>query len=118
MASMAKQRAPRRTQPRIVRHYVRQWRDFRGLTQEQLAERVGKSRALITQIEKGWTDLTEEMIYSLSEALNCEPGDLFRVNPQKAGAVVDITDMLKNSDPAIQAEALGYIRGLVAGSKH
>jgi transcriptional regulator with XRE-family HTH domain len=76
--SMAKLSPKRR---RAARHYVRQWREYRGLTQEQLAERVGKSRGLISQIEAASTDL-------------------------------DIADALRGQPADIQAEALGFVRGL------
>jgi transcriptional regulator with XRE-family HTH domain len=96
-----------------VGHYVKEWRKKRGFTQEYLAGRVDKSRGLISQIEIGETDLTEPMIYGLAAAFGCKPGDLFNVNPLKEGIVVDITDELRGQPAEVQAEALGYIRGLV-----
>jgi transcriptional regulator with XRE-family HTH domain len=114
---MAKQVRKQTLQRRAPRHYVKQWREYRELTQEQLAERVGKSRGLISQIESGTTDLTEEMIYALAEAFNHTPGDVFRVNPLKEGVVVDITDALRGESPDLQAQALGYVRGLVASRR-
>jgi transcriptional regulator with XRE-family HTH domain len=107
--SMAKLSPKRR---RAARHYVRQWREYRGLTQEQLAERVGKSRGLISQIEAASTDLTEDMIYSLADAFHCAPWDILRVNPMMEGLVVDIADALRGQPADIQAEALGFVRGL------
>lgn len=115
--SMAKPLRPRKAAS-TDRHYVKEWRLYRGLTQEQLAARVERTRALITQIETGKTDLTEGMIYALAHALDCGAGDLFRFNPSKEGTVVDIADELRKADPTVQAEVLGYIRGLVAGAKH
>jgi transcriptional regulator with XRE-family HTH domain len=61
------------------------------MTQEQLAEAVGKSRGLISQIESAGTDLTEDMIYALANA---------------------IADALRGQPADIQAEALGFVRGL------
>ncbi len=108
-ASMAKQVKKQATR-KPVRHYVKQWREYRQLTQSQVAERVDKSRGLIAQIEGDITDLTEDMIYALAEAFHCQPWDILRVNPLKEGVVVDITDELKKH-PELQAETLGYIRG-------
>lgn len=103
---------------RNVRHYLKEWRQYRGLTQDTLAERVNRSRGLISQIEAGHTELTEEMIYGLSEALACAPWDLLRVNPLVEGMVVDITDALRGKPADVQAEALGFVRGLISGTKH
>lgn len=110
MAKEVRKNTKERAKPR---HYVAEWRRHRRLTQEQLAERVGRSRGLISQIESGTTELTEDMIYSLADAFRCAPGDLFRVNPLKDGIVVDITDALSGKPADLQAEALGFVRGLV-----
>lgn len=87
------------------------------MTQEQLAERIGKSRGLISQIESGTTELTEEMVYALAEAFRHTPGDVFRINPLKEGIVVDITDALSGEPEDVQAKALGYVQGLVSGRR-
>lgn len=116
--SMAKRPARRRPQANVVRHFVRQWRKHRGLTQEQLAERIEKTRGLIAQIETGRTDLTEGMIYALSRALECTPGSIFDVNPLERRILVDVADELRHAEQRIQAEALVYVRGLIAGARH
>ena len=109
---MAKLVRPRPKQKRQPRHYVKQWRQYRQLTQDQLAERVEKSRGLISQIESGETLLTEDMMYALAHALRApEPWDILRVNPLKEGDVVDITDILRGATPEQRAEIIGYARG-------
>lgn len=108
---MAKQ--VKKPQPKRVRHYVKEWRQYRGLTQDQLAERVERTRGVISQIESGVTNLTEDMIFALADAFHCAPWDIMRVNPMKEGVVVDITDELRKH-PDLQSETLGYIRGRVA----
>lgn len=108
-ANMAKKRKLAKT----ARHYVREWRIHRGLSQEQLAERIERSRGLVSQIETGDTALTEEMIFALAAAFRCAPWDIFRVNPLMDGVVVDITDALRGQPADVQAEALGFVRGLV-----
>jgi transcriptional regulator with XRE-family HTH domain len=107
-ASMANQK-----KQKPVRHYVKQWRAKRELTQERLAERIDRSRGLISQYESGETELSEEAIYALADAFNIDPGDILNVNPEKEGILVDITDALRGKDPAVQAEVLGFVRGLL-----
>lgn len=105
--SMAKQ--VRRTAPKSpVRHYLREWRTHRHLTQEQLADRVECSRGLISQYEKGITEIPEGMVYALADALSTEPGDIFNVNPLKEGEVVDLLRLLKDADPSVQKEILDF----------
>ena len=104
--------APKKKGERHVRHYLKQWRAKRGMTQQRLADAVEKSRGLIAQYEIGETEIPEGMLYELAVALRCDPWDILRVNPEKEGDVVDITDELRQLDAKNRSEALGYIRGL------
>lgn len=93
------------------RHFIREWRKFRQLNQEALAERVEMSPASISQIEtykQGWTD---ETLAALADALRCEPGDLLARNPLDKDAPWSIWDMLK---PEQRRMAMVMIRSLIA----
>jgi transcriptional regulator with XRE-family HTH domain len=88
-----------------VRHYIKEWRKFRGLTQERLAERTPFTHGAISQVETGRTSYTQEMLEALAVALDCAPGDLLNVNPLKEGEVVDLMRLLNqtgNRDMAIR----------------
>lgn len=63
------------------RHYVREWRKYRGLTQEKLAERTPFTTGAISQLETGRTRYTQDMLEALAAALECKPGDLLSRNP-------------------------------------
>lgn len=102
--------AQKRQKPR---QFFAAWRKKRGLSQEQLAERIGKSRGLISQLESGSTSYTAETLEALAYALMCEPWDLLNVDPSKEGQVVDILDLLREASPEQRAQALGYVQGLV-----
>ena len=51
-------------------------RKQRGLTQEELAERVGLTRTSITNIEKGRQKVLSHLLVELSDALNVPLSDL------------------------------------------
>jgi UDP-N-acetylglucosamine 1-carboxyvinyltransferase len=51
---------------------VRDARRHRGLTQQQLAERLGTSQSAVARIEQGGQNLTLELLGRLSEALESE----------------------------------------------
>lgn len=105
----------RRT-PRIgtrPRHFIKEWRKYRGLTQEQLASRVGTAVSSISQLETGKQGYSQALLEELATALACEPWDLLHVDPEKAGEVIDLTRLLKDANPEVQAEAIGYVRGLL-----
>src|SRR5271166_3357427 len=61
--------------------FIREWRSFRHLTQEQLAERVNMSPGNLSLIERGLQNYTQDTLESLAEALQCDPADLLMRNP-------------------------------------
>ena len=67
--------------PKRRPNYIRQWRKHRGLTQEQLAERIGTTHATVSRIERGLQDFTGEFLELTADALMCEPPDLLIRDP-------------------------------------
>lgn len=51
-------------------------RQARGLTQEQLAARMGCSHSLITRLETGQRGITGKRLEQLCAALRCSPSEL------------------------------------------
>lgn len=107
---MAKKLTPA-PKPQRKRHFIREWREYRGLKQEQLAERIGKSRGLIGQIETFRTNPDASMS-ELANALRCTIDELWHVNPLKEGQVIDIMDLLRDASPEVKAKTLGYVQAL------
>lgn len=61
-----------------MKFVVKEQREKCGITQEQLAERSGVSRATISKLEMNSTDVCSTVTLSkLSEALNVPVGSLF-----------------------------------------
>lgn len=63
---------------RPFRHYLREWRAARGLSQQQLADRLETSKGQISRWESGGRSMSGDVIAALADALSIEPGDLFR----------------------------------------
>lgn len=80
------------------KHFVREWRKFRGLTQERLAEQTPFTTGAISQLETGRTKYTQDMIEALAVALDCEPGDLLSRDPSKEGEVADLLAALSDEN--------------------
>lgn len=98
------------------RHFIREWRKFRHLTQQKLADRIGSSVSTISQLENGQQGYSQALLEELASALSCEPWDLLNVDPEMEGEVIDLTRMLKDAKPEVQAEAIGYVKGLLRRS--
>lgn len=72
--------------------FLREWRKHRGLSQEQLAERVGTTQGHISHLETGRSDYSGELLAILADALQCEPVDLMMRNPLDPAAPWSIWD--------------------------
>lgn len=83
-----KKRARRRT-------FFKEWRQHRGLSQEQLADRLGTSVASISRIEGGTQPYTQDVLEALAEALQTDPASLLMRNPMDAEAIWSLWDKAK-----------------------
>lgn len=80
--------------PAKPRHYVKEWRKHRGLSQEALAERIGKTHSAISQLERGKIDYTQGMLEALADALMCEPADLLMRDPSQEQMIWSLWETL------------------------
>lgn len=72
--------APRRKK-REVKHNIKQWRKYRGLTLEELGVKSGLTGSLISQIELGRSRYSQKSLESMASALECTTGQLLDIDP-------------------------------------
>lgn len=99
--------------PQKPRHFVREWRKYRGLTQEQLAERAGVTDGAISQLERGDTKYTQPMLEALADALNCAPADLVMRDPTDKAAPWSIVDQLAKADEPTRRRIIRAVEELL-----
>lgn len=95
------------------RHYLKEWRKKRRLTQEQVTDRLAvfddkylpKTAASLSRIERGQQVYNERIIEALAKIYDVEPADLIGRNPEKEGRVYDLMARL-NPPELEQAEAV------------
>lgn len=75
--------------------FLRQWRTYRNLTQERLAERIGCSTSFISKVEAGKRQYDQEFLEAAAEALDTDPSSLLRIDPTKPGAYDTIFEQLR-----------------------
>lgn len=83
-----KKRSRRRT-------FFKEWRVYRGLSQEQVADRLETSVASISRIESGTQPYTQDVLEALAEALGTDPASLLMRNPGDPDAIWSIWDNAK-----------------------
>lgn len=79
-----------------------------ALTQEQLAERIGTTKATISRWETGERDPPAKALAALAYALNCEISDLF-IDPARPSA----DSILRNQSSRIVNKAIRMLETLV-----
>lgn len=79
------------------RTFIRQWREYRGLTLVQLGERIDMSEAMLSMLERGQRGYAQETLERIAEALNTDPASLLMRDPTAAEAIWSIWD---NASPA------------------
>lgn len=87
-------------------HYLRQWREYRGLSLRALASRLEVSPggpliadyAALSRIETGETRFNEDVLNAVAEALDVDRTDLLSKDPNKDGQVIDLLRRLDDRD--------------------
>jgi transcriptional regulator with XRE-family HTH domain len=88
--------------------FLAEWRERRGLSQDQLAERIGTTKASVSRWEGGKRDVTGEVLSSIAWALNLSPIQLFR-HPDE----LSLDEMLAAAPPTLRRKALALVRTLL-----
>lgn len=62
-------------------NHLAAWREFRGMTQQQLAEAVGTNQNMIGYLESGERGLSAKWLRKLAPALRTQPGFILEHDP-------------------------------------
>lgn len=82
---------PRQQAQKVWRRiYLREWREYRGLSVEALAEKAGVSAGIISLIENRKSAGSPDSLEKLARALHIEIGDIIDVkpDPDRRGSVM------------------------------
>jgi transcriptional regulator with XRE-family HTH domain len=69
------------------RHFIKEWRKFRGLSQAKLAERIGIDPTYVSMIESGKRRYDQPFLEAAAEILNCDVPDLIARDPNDPGGI-------------------------------
>jgi transcriptional regulator with XRE-family HTH domain len=89
--------------------FLRQWRDYRELSQEQLGEKIGLTQGMISQLESGLSDYTGTHLENLSTALGCTVYQLLFQDPRVPDDPMALYEALPEYE---RAHAIEMLKGL------
>lgn len=67
-------------------YFLKEWRVFRGLKQDQAAERMGISRNYLSELERGVKRFHEDTLHAMANAYDCEVWELLGRDPSGSDA--------------------------------
>lgn len=91
------------------RTFLRQWREFRGLTQEAAASRIGNDRTTLSKIERGLVPYDQALLEAAADAYRCEPADLIMRDPNSP--IWELMDTVRKLPPDEQGRIAGILDG-------
>lgn len=92
------------------RHFIKEWRIHRGLTQQQMADRVGIDKSYLSKIENGKKRYDQPFLEAAAEVLNCEVADLIQRDPNDSEAIWALWDKMQPVQKAQLVEIAKTLR--------
>lgn len=92
-------------------NYLRAWRTFRKLTQDQLANKVGTNANMIQYLESGERGLSAKWLRRLAPALDTTPGMILDHDPHELDS--DIVDIWVRGDERQRRQMAEIAKALV-----
>lgn len=85
------------------RNYLKEWRLYRGLSQDELAAKVDTTKAVISLLENEKRPLSSKWLRRFAEALDTQPGYILDHDPNSINA--DIFDIWSRIDAIDREQA-------------
>lgn len=77
------------------RTFIREWRQYRTLTLEQLAERLEMTASHLSMLERGQRGYTQETLEAIAHSLQTDAASLIMRNPGDPDAIWSVWDEAK-----------------------
>jgi transcriptional regulator with XRE-family HTH domain len=106
---MAKKVTPRFRKPQYRRTFIREWRQHRNKTLQQLAEAVGTTHASLSRLERGKQPYSQALLEALAEALQTDVASLLMRDPSDPEAIWSVWDQAK---PGVRRQIVEIARTL------
>lgn len=88
-------------------NYLRAWREFRKMSQVELAEKAETTHQVIGYLERGRTQLSAKWLRKLAPILGTTPGHLLELDPHELDSdIIDIWTRIPERDREQAARVL------------
>jgi transcriptional regulator with XRE-family HTH domain len=94
-----------------VPHYLKEWRKFRGMTQQDLADRLETSKSVISDMERGELQLSPKWLRRIAPILETQPGHILDHDPNELDS--DIIDIWAHIDLDKRETAINVLKQFV-----
>lgn len=93
--------------------FLREWRKYFGISQDDAASRVEIDRTTLSKIERGQLPYNQDFLEKLALAYGCDAADFLNVNPLAPDPPRLVWGALKKASPEKQAEAWRIVEALL-----
>lgn len=93
--------------------FIKAWREHRGLTQDQAAERIGISRGNYGRIEVGKVPYNQDFLENCAVAFGCGLSDLLERAPSGDSQSETLVDLLRDASPAQREQITRVVKTLL-----
>jgi transcriptional regulator with XRE-family HTH domain len=93
--------------------FLREWRKFKKLSQEEAADRIGTTQGNLSKIERRDLPYNQDFLEKAALAYGCDPEDLISINPIKPDAPRLVYNKLRQASPAMQKRAIDILEALL-----
>ncbi len=94
--------------------FLRQWRQHRGYSLDQLAERVPMDKSNLSKVERGILPYNQDLLERLADALMTDPASILMRDPASAAAIWSIWDQ---ASPGERAQIESVAEALISIKK-
>lgn len=91
------------------RTYLKEWRDYRGRRQNEVADLLEIAPSTLSRLEAGKTPYDQDVLEKLSVIYGCDPEDLISINPNHTAAMTEVVKALRNADDETRKRALSIL---------
>jgi transcriptional regulator with XRE-family HTH domain len=93
--------------------FIKAWRKFRDLTQEETAERIGIDATTFGRVERGILPYDQDFLEKAAFAFSCEPTDLVDIDPLRPDPPKLVYSKLKAAPRELQIKAMEMVEILL-----